>query len=138
MTQFVSVVLHVARVPSLPMARAVYESRPPALPLHCTAKELTLQSNSAITLSGRQGAVGWNRRSVRRTFQSVVRQFDTHRLRPLPESKVKDAPVLLLHVALEAITTAVYWRPHSSFAEHVVVLEEQDTTWPWVPVIVAV
>ncbi len=55
----------------------------------------------------------------------------------LPESKVKAAPVLLLHVALEAMTTAEYWCPQSSFTEHVVVLEEQETTWPWVPVTVA-
>lgn len=41
-----------------------------------------------------------------------------------------DGPVLLLHVALKAIKVAVYWCPQSSFAEQVVVLEEQETTWP--------
>lgn len=55
-----------------------------------------------------------------------------------PESKVKDAPALLLHVALEATTSAEYRRPQSNFTEQVVVLDEQETTWPWVPVAVAV
>lgn len=46
----------------------------------------------------------------------------------LPEAKVKEASLLLLHVALEATTTAEYCFPQSSFTEQVVVLEEQKTT----------
>lgn len=56
----------------------------------------------------------------------------------LPEAKVILADALLLHVAVEATTTAEYWRPQSTFAEQVVVLAEQETTGPWVPISVAV
>lgn len=45
---------------------------------------------------------------------------------------------VLLHVAVEATTTAEYWRPHSTFAVQVVVLEEQRTTWPLAAISVAV
>lgn len=38
--------------------------------------------------------------------------------------------MLLLHVALEATTTAEYCCPQSSFAEQAVVLEEQEATLP--------
>lgn len=72
---------------------------------------------------------------MKRKIESPFRRLESG---VVPESNVKDGPVLLLHVTLEAITTAEYWCPQSSFAEQVVVLEEQETTWPWVPDIVAV
>ena len=59
MVHSVFVESQLSRVLSLLMAIAVYEPTSPMLPLHRTKKELTLQSNSADTWSGRQGAVGW-------------------------------------------------------------------------------
>ena len=75
---------------------------------------------------------------TKRNIDSPILSFSGRSRFHLPEVKIKAAPGLLLHVVLEAATTAEYWCPQSSFTEQVVVLEEHETTWPWVPVTVAV
>ncbi|TNN48239.1 hypothetical protein EYF80_041553 [Liparis tanakae] len=71
-------------------------------------------------------------------FKISKTQPETSCTRHSPESKVMGAPALLLHVALVATTTAEYRRPQSSRSEQVVALDQQEATWPWPPVTVAV
>lgn len=56
----------------------------------------------------------------------------------LPESNVRAAEALLLHVTLEATTTAEYSFAQSTLNEQFVMLVRQETVCPWVPVNVAV